>query len=150
MTKPIRVGILNYEVSGSGPIVVLLHGYLCSLRYWDTLRAELETSHTVIVIDLLGFGDSPKPKTLNYSYHDHISWLKRTLEHCGVGDQSVILGGHSMGALLALRYAAMYPQTVCKLMLLNIPLFKDAEEAHQELSGTNIFFRASLYWQLHR
>jgi len=140
--------ILNYEVSGTGPVVVLLHGYLSSLRYWDELRAVLEADHTVIAIDLLGFGGSPKPRRMAYDYDDHLAWVQRTLEHCGV-QGPVVLAGHSMGALLSLRYASCHPENVRKLLLLNPPLFKDAQEARRELAS-NLFYRASLYWGGHR
>jgi pimeloyl-ACP methyl ester carboxylesterase len=141
--------ILNYEISGRGPVVVLLHGYLSSLRYWDTLRISLEKDHTVVAIDLLGFGNSPKPKKDAYGYDDHIGWIKRTLDHCGI-HEPVLLAGHSMGALLALRYGSEYPESVRSLLLMNTPLFKNAQEARRELASTNLFFRASLYWELHR
>jgi pimeloyl-ACP methyl ester carboxylesterase len=55
-----------------------------------------------------------------------------------------------MGALLALGYATKYPGSVRRLLLMNAPLFKDAQEARNELAGTNLFFRLSLYWELHR
>lgn len=141
--------ILNYEVTGQGPVMVLLHGYLSSLRYWDELRTTLARDHTVIAIDLLGFGNSPKPRRSDYGYDEHIEWLRRTITHAG-GDGPITLVGHSMGALLALRYATNFPDRVGRLVLLNTPLFKGAWEARQQLAGTNIFFRASVYWQLHR
>lgn len=141
--------ILNYEISGKGPVIVLLHGYLSSLRYWDELRSELEQDHTVVALDLLGFGNSPKPRNIRYSYDDHLVWIKRTLDYCGI-HEPVLLAGHSMGALLALRYASTYSNAVHKLLLLNTPLFKNAREARTQLAGTNLFFRASLYWEMHR
>jgi pimeloyl-ACP methyl ester carboxylesterase len=141
--------VLNYEKSGSGPTVVLLHGYLSSLRYWDEIRTSLEKDHTVITLDLLGFGSSPKPKKSYYNYDDHLQWIKRTLDSFDM-QEPFILCGHSMGALLALRFSLEYPESVRRLLLMNTPLFKDATEARQQLAGTSLFVRLFLYWGLHR
>jgi pimeloyl-ACP methyl ester carboxylesterase len=140
--------VLNYEISGSGPVVVLLHGYLSALRYWDDVRPELATNHTVITIDLLGFGGSPKPRKSNYDYDDHLRWLDNTLRSLDL-DEPFVLAGHSMGALLALRYSLAHPNHIRRLLLMNPPLFKNAREARHQLSSS-IFYKASLYWQLHR
>jgi pimeloyl-ACP methyl ester carboxylesterase len=142
--------ILNYEVSGSGPVVVLLHGYLSSLRYWDPLKTALEDNYTIATIDLLGFGNSPKPRASAYGYKEQIDWIERTLEHANLSGAHKVVVGHSMGSLIALRYASEHPEAVNRLILMNLPLFKNAHEARRELAGTNLFFRASLYWELHR
>jgi len=140
--------VLNYEVSGSGPVVVLLHGYLCSLRYWDALKPLLVERYTVVTIDLLGFGSSMKPADSAYDYAEHVAWIRRTVEECA-GDRPIILAGHSMGALLALRYAAQYPDQVSRLLLVNMPLFANPAQARRELSGTSLLYRVGLYWGLH-
>lgn len=149
MKAAAKCEVLNYEISGEGPVVVLFHGYLSSLKYWDGLRSVLERDHTVIAIDLLGFGNSPKPRDSQYDYDEHLEWIERTLEVCDVKGPAVF-AGHSMGALLALRYASIHPEYVRRLVLMNTPLFKDAREARRQLAGTNLFFRASLYWGMHR
>jgi pimeloyl-ACP methyl ester carboxylesterase len=73
--------VLNCEKSGQGP-VVLFHDYLSFLRYWDELRSVLERDHTVIAVDLLGFGNSPKPRDSQYDYDEHLEWIEHTLEAC--------------------------------------------------------------------
>lgn len=140
--------ILYYEVSGQGPVIVLLHGYLCSSAYWDNIRTCLVRDHTVVTIDLLGFGKSPKPRKSSYDYQGHLAWIRRTLEHANITGP-VVLAGHSMGALLALRYGVLYPDKTNRLVLMNLPLFEDKDQAKRELAGTNLFFRAALYWRLH-
>ncbi|MGH8601799.1 MAG: alpha/beta fold hydrolase [Gammaproteobacteria bacterium] len=52
---------INYKVGGSGPVVVLLHGYAQTSHMWIPLMPFLATSHTVIAPDLPGFADSDKP-----------------------------------------------------------------------------------------
>jgi pimeloyl-ACP methyl ester carboxylesterase len=125
-----------------------LHGYLGSGEYWNTIRTALQKDHTVITLDLLGFGRSPKPKTSSYSYGEQLSWIRRTLEQAPIS-KPFLLAGHSMGALLALRYSRTYPNTVSRLVLINLPLFTGKEQAHRELSGTNLLYKASMYWRLH-
>ncbi|HEV2412805.1 MAG TPA: alpha/beta fold hydrolase [Candidatus Saccharimonadales bacterium] len=141
--------LLNTKISGHGPVVVLLHGYLSSLHYWDDLRGLLEKDYTVVAMDLLGFGNSPKPKESDYDYDDQIASIKRTLAHHNL-DDPILLIGHSMGALLALRYASVRDQPTDRLLLLNMPVFSDAKEARRELAGTNLLYRAGFYWGLHR
>jgi pimeloyl-ACP methyl ester carboxylesterase len=139
-------GILHYEVSGKGPVIVLLHGYLCSGKYWDNIRTRLERDHTVVTVDLLGFGKSPKPRKSSYDYIEHLAWIRRTLEQAHITGP-VLLAGHSMGALLALRYGVLYPDKTNRLVLMNLPLFAGKKRARKELAGTNLLYRAGLYWR---
>jgi pimeloyl-ACP methyl ester carboxylesterase len=141
-------GILHYEVRGEGPVIVLLHGYLGSGEYWSTIRTALQKDHTVVTLDLLGFGKSPKPKTSSYNYSEQLSWIRRTLGQAHVS-KPFLLVGHSMGSLLALRYSRTYPSSVSRLVLINLPLFTGQEQAHRELSNTNLLYKASMYWCLH-
>jgi pimeloyl-ACP methyl ester carboxylesterase len=140
--------MLHYEISGKGPVVVLLHGYMMSLNYWDIVRAELSEDHTVIAIDLLGFGASPKPKHAAYDYDDQLIAISQIVTSLHLSDPFTMIG-HSMGALIAVRFATVYPHMVRSLCLLNIPLFVDAVEARRDLAGTNFFYKMSLYYGVH-
>jgi len=135
--------VLHSEVSGSGAPFVLLHGYLSSSHYFKRLRASLERSHTVIALDLLGFGKSPKPK-LSYTYQDHIDAIEYTLEHLSIQKPYILLG-HSMGALVALRYAITHPAEIGKLLLFNPPLFKDRAQMTAEHLASARHYRLMLY-----
>ena len=55
------------EVSGSGPAVLLLHGYPETKAMWRAVAGELATNHTVVAADLRGYGDSAKPAGDRYS-----------------------------------------------------------------------------------
>jgi pimeloyl-ACP methyl ester carboxylesterase len=140
--------ILSHRIGGKGQVLVLLHGYLCSGNYWDSVRPQLEKKYTVITIDLLGFGTSPRPRKSSYDYDEHLTWIRRTLQHITITGP-IVLVGHSMGALLALRYGTLYPDRIKRLVLVNLPLFQDRQQAKRELAGTNLFFRVSLYWRMH-
>ncbi|HBC02900.1 MAG TPA: alpha/beta hydrolase, partial [Aequorivita sp.] len=56
--------LLNYEIIGAGENkLVLLHGLTGSLNYWKRNLESISKTHTLLLIDLLGFGDSPKPQS---------------------------------------------------------------------------------------
>lgn len=99
------------------PTVLLLHGKNFFGAYWEnTIRALSEGGFRVIVPDQIGFGKSSKPE-LRYSFHQLASNTKRLLDHLGVERTAVV--GHSMGGMLATRFALMYPDTAAKLVLEN-------------------------------
>ena len=92
--------ILYYEKTGQGPIIVLLHGYMTAGRYWDSVRTQLGKNYTVITIDLLGFGNSPKPKHSNYDYEEHLAWVASHTTTCRrrqAGYHGWALYGHPPG-----------------------------------------------------
>jgi pimeloyl-ACP methyl ester carboxylesterase len=130
--------------SGKGPAIVLLHGMVGSSRYWDDIAAALSPTHTVIAVDLLGFGKSPKPADASYTVDEHIAALRRTLERQRLTKPFVVVG-HSMGGLLAAAYAQAYPNEVRKLVMLSTPLFKNQGEARRVLSGSKTRIRMMLY-----
>lgn len=110
---------------GSGKPLVLLHGIESSATYWSNIVPALAQNRRVITIDLLGFGKSPKPLNIAYSLDDQVAWLKRTLKNKGI--TSFDIAGHSLGALVALSYAATYPDEVGELTLVS-PVFIDVSD----------------------
>lgn len=140
--------LLHYEMKGEGEVIVLLHGYLSSSHYFKNIRSRLATTHKVVSLDLLGFGQSPKPRGA-YTYEDHIDAIKRTLDHLEISRPFILLG-HSMGALIALRYARQYGEEVGHLMLFNPPFFTSIDQMsalHKARSRTH---RALLYSPVRR
>ena len=116
---------LNYVASGTeGSHVIFLHGLGGTTRYWQGRLGALEKSHRVLLVDLLGFGKSPKPWA-RYTVERHIEALHQTIaEHA-----PFTLVGHSMGAMLALAYAARYPEQVERVILISLPCFGGREQA---------------------
>ena len=135
--------ILHYKKSGTGPVVVLIHGFLLSSDYWYEVQKSLENSYTVISIDLLGFGRSPKPLDSQYTLKEQVEALHATLRHLDVS--SCILVGHSMGGVVAAQYAVTYPQSVTRLFLYMPPLFTSPTQAYHSISQTNTLYRFGLY-----
>ncbi|MGO3701728.1 MAG: alpha/beta fold hydrolase [Candidatus Saccharimonadales bacterium] len=124
-------------VSGNGPTIVFLHGFLTSGHYYSRIRKRLEADHTIVTLDLLGHGRSPKPNHLAYTYQDHLDAIHHTLQTLGV-QAPFVLVGHSMGALLSLRYARDYPADVSRLLLFNPPMFAHSEEGYLQVF-TNVW-----------
>lgn len=120
--------------------IVLLHGFVSSSQYWLRLAPYLESAgYKVIRLDLLGFGDAPKPRDSIYDYDDHLRYIHRRIKALKL--TSFTLVGHSMGALLAARYSRMHPEQVQAVILLNPPLYSDAEEARYVLRKTGRIYR---------
>lgn len=117
-------------VDGVGaPTLVFLPGIGATTRFWRYVLTTgdgpaLPGRH--LLIDLLGFGRSPKP-WVTYDVDRHVAALRRVLAEQG----RIILVGHSLGARLAIAYAAQYPEQVDRLVLVSLPYFGDAEQAKQ-------------------
>jgi pimeloyl-ACP methyl ester carboxylesterase len=107
---------IHYTSGGSGPVVVLLHGFAETSRMWNPILPVLGKKFTVIVPDLPGFGDSSIPtgtvgmKTAAIQIHD----LVRSL---GVTKARVV--GHDIGLMVAYAYAAQFPSEVEKLVVVD-------------------------------
>jgi pimeloyl-ACP methyl ester carboxylesterase len=109
-------GTVNVTVGGSGPPVVLLHGYAETSRMWMPLAKVLAPRFTVIAPDLPGIGESSIPKAgidMKTSA-ERIHAAVRSLGH-----SKVRVVGHDIGLMVAYAYAAMYPQEVEKLALMD-------------------------------
>jgi pimeloyl-ACP methyl ester carboxylesterase len=101
----------------TGETIVLLHGKNFFGSYWKgTISALAGRGYRVIVPDQIGFGKSGKPD-INYSFELLAENTKKLLESLNI-DKAIIVG-HSMGGMLAARFALLYPEMVSKLILEN-------------------------------
>lgn len=101
----------------NGRTVVLLHGKNFFGAYWrETINALTAAGFRVVVPDQIGFGKSDKPD-LHYSFHQLARNTRRMLDTLGI--QRAVVVGHSMGGMLATRFALLYPETTEKLVLEN-------------------------------
>jgi non-heme chloroperoxidase len=97
---------IYYEDHGTGPAVVLIHGYPLSGRAWDKqVPALLDAGHRVITYDRRGFGASSQP-VIGYDYDTFAADLHTLLEHLDLHD--AVLVGHSMGTGEVTRYLGSY------------------------------------------
>lgn len=112
---------LHYVVGGSGPPVVLIHGFPQTWYMWRKIMLPLAQQHTVIVPDLRGCGDSDK------IVGPFDAWtlagdIRALLEQLDVAE-SVWVIGHDMGAPVALSYAARYQPQTRGLVYMDEPVF---------------------------
>ncbi|MCK6584892.1 MAG: alpha/beta hydrolase [Anaerolineales bacterium] len=113
--------------------LVFIPGLSGTTRYWEGRLGALEKNYRVLLIDPLGFGDSPKPWS-RYTVDAHVEALYQTLKN----EKRFVLIGHSMGTLLSIAYAARHPEQVERLMLLSIPFFGSSKEARHFFSSQPI------------
>jgi len=98
--------------------IVLLHGKNFNGAYWETTIRELvKNGYRVIFPDKIGFGKSSKPSHFQYTFQQLAHNTKTLLDSLGISKTAVL--GHSMGGMLATRFALMYPETTQKLILEN-------------------------------
>jgi len=99
-------------------VALLLHGKNFSGAYWEaTIRSLTEAGYRVIAPDQIGFGKSSKPDRYQYSFAGLADNTRRLLDSLGVRASAVV--GHSMGGMLATRYALTFRDRVAKLVLVN-------------------------------
>ncbi len=134
---------LFYKTQGSGAPLVLLHGYLSDSNYWKPLLPELSKRYTVITIDLLGFGRSPKPGSASYTLDEHATAVATTIMH--ITSEPAIIAGHSMGALIAAQLTIAHPKLITRTLLCNMPLFRNAKQAREAIIRTSPLHRTMLY-----
>lgn len=102
----------------NGQTIVLLHGKNFSGSYWERTANELvKDGYRVIIPDQIGFGKSSKPKTYAYTLQALAQNTQAILKEFKISKYIVV--GHSMGGMLGIRYALMYPDEVTKLLLIN-------------------------------
>jgi pimeloyl-ACP methyl ester carboxylesterase len=121
----VRDGELRVRTAGSltAPPVVLLHGLAGSGRYWGSGFDRVADDALLVIPDLLGFGDSPKPDA-GYTVDDHARAVLACLSELGVAGPATLVG-HSLGSLVALRVAALAPEAVTAVVAFGPPLFPE-------------------------
>ena len=104
---------------GSGPVAVLLHGYAETSDSWAPLATELVNSYTVVVPDLRGIGRSSRPAG-GYDKKTQAADIRAVVKALGHDRTSVV--SHDIGIMVAYAYAARYPDTVERLVVMDAPI----------------------------
>jgi pimeloyl-ACP methyl ester carboxylesterase len=107
---------VNFNIAGRGPLVVLIHGVAGRASQWDQTMQLLAESHTVVAPDLLGHGESAKPRG-DYSLGAHASGIRDLLVGLGAKRASVV--GHSLGGGIAMQLSYQFPERCERLVLVS-------------------------------
>jgi pimeloyl-ACP methyl ester carboxylesterase len=106
-----------YRSAGDqGPLVLLVHGITGCAATWDPVTERLARDHRVLVPDLLGHGDSAKPRG-DYSLGAHAAGLRDLL--IALGEERATVVGHSLGGGIAMQFAYQFAQRVERLALVS-------------------------------
>jgi pimeloyl-ACP methyl ester carboxylesterase len=100
--------------TGRGPAVLLLHGLACDHHTWDPVIERLSRRHTVIAPDLLGHGESDKPRA-DYSVGGYANGMRDLLTVLGIDKVTVV--GHSFGGGVAMQFAYQFPERTERLVV---------------------------------
>jgi pimeloyl-ACP methyl ester carboxylesterase len=111
---------IHYATMGSGPLVVMIHGFP---DYWYTWRKQMEglaDRFQVVAIDQRGYNLSDKPSGVeNYDVRLLVGDVVAVIKH--LGQQKAIVVGHDWGGVVAWQLAINVPQVVDRLIILNLP-----------------------------
>jgi pimeloyl-ACP methyl ester carboxylesterase len=105
-----------YRIAGSGPAILLIHGIGDNSTTWNTIQAKLAQQFTVIAPDLLGHGQSDKPRA-DYSVAAYANGMRDLLSVLDI--ERVTIVGHSLGGGVAMQFAYQFPQLVERLILVS-------------------------------
>ncbi len=105
-----------YRMMGEGPPIVLIHGIGDSSASWVPIMSRLAETNTVIAPDLLGHGNSDKPRA-DYSAAAYANGMRDLMEFLGIDRATVV--GHSLGGGVAAQVAYQYPDRVERLVLVS-------------------------------
>jgi pimeloyl-ACP methyl ester carboxylesterase len=103
---------VRYRVAGSGPPTVLVHGLAGSWRWWEPVVEQLATSLRVYLVDLPGFGSA---RGQTFVLGDAPSYVRSFIAEIGLERANLV--GYSLGGAVCARVAALWPQTVDRLVL---------------------------------
>jgi pimeloyl-ACP methyl ester carboxylesterase len=105
-----------YRQAGSGPVLVLIHGITSDSRTWERVIPRLARDFTVIAPDLIGHGESAKPRG-DYSLGAHASGVRDVL--LALGHERATFAGHSLGGGIVMQLAYQFPELCERLVLID-------------------------------
>ena len=104
-----------FRIAGSGPVLLLIHGIGDNSMAWEPVLSKLARRFTVIAPDLLGHGQSDKPRA-DYSVAAYANGMRDLLSVLDIDQVTVV--GHSLGGGVAMQFAYQFPQMVERLVLI--------------------------------
>ncbi len=131
-----------YTRSGSGPVLLLLHGLGGTADFWQPLITSLETQYTVLCPDLLGFGASDKPP-VTYTLPLHGRAIEAVVQAANVRGLHAVIG-HSCGGIIAIACLAVGSLSTERLVLAAVPYPSPRFPFWQEIPSLD---RLMLTWE---
>jgi pimeloyl-ACP methyl ester carboxylesterase len=119
---------IRYRDVGEGPVVVLLHGYLETLKVWNGIVDELRDNFRVIAPDLPGQGHSAISKDIQ-TMDSMAEGVMLLLNHLGI--EKCFMVGHSMGGYVTLAFLEKYPKMLTGISLFHSSPFADTDEKRE-------------------
>jgi len=140
LTKKTSGATINFVTAGSGPPLLLLHGYPQTHIEWRAVAPQLAQKFTVVAADLRGYGDSSAPP----DGENHLGYSKRAMAQdqvevmASLGFEKFAVVGHDRGGRVAHRMALDHPDRVTKVVILDIvPTYKVLHSVTNELATSN-------------
>ena len=120
LTKPRAIALnserVAYRIAGKGPVLLLVHGMAGSSETWRHVMPALARRFTVLAPDLLGQGQSDKPRG-DYSLGAHANTLRDLMDALGYKRATVV--GQSLGGGVAMQFAYQFPERCERLVLVD-------------------------------
>jgi len=111
---------IHYKASGSGPLVLAIHGFPDFSGSWDQLAPALNDKYRFVAIDTRGYNLSGQPVGVaNYAMPKLVEDVQAVIKAEGAAKATVI--GHDWGAAIAWNYAFAHPETLERLVILSVP-----------------------------
>lgn len=107
---------LAYFDEGDGEVILLLHGIACSSQTWRSVIGPLSKNYRVIAPDLLGHGNSTKPRS-DYSLGAFSVLVRDILDRLGIARATLV--GHSLGGGISMQFIYQHPDYVKRLVLIS-------------------------------
>jgi pimeloyl-ACP methyl ester carboxylesterase len=126
-TAPINGIAIRYDASGSGPALLLTHGYSSTGRAWTGQHRALDDRYRVISWDMRGHGETESPADpAQYSHDLTVADMRGLLRHLGV--ERAVVGGLSLGGTMSLAFYRQHPEMVRALVICDSgPGYRNAE-----------------------
>ena len=105
---------VNFKIAGSGPVILILHGWGGSSDSWLDVMEILKEGYKVICPDFPGFGKSKTPKDV-WAVNNYMSWLNEFIKSQEL--ESFSLLAHSFGGRIAIKFIVNHPQKIKSLIL---------------------------------
>lgn len=115
---------IAYSITGNGPAVVFIHGFLESRHMWEKVLPHLP-QYSTITIDLPGMGDSETLQPV-HTMELYAEVIYALLTHLKISHVSLV--GHSLGGYVSLAFAEIYPEMTARILLINSTFKADSPE----------------------